>query len=322
MTLLKGADSATPKIDRITDQKVWGVYVAGATFHVWTHGEVASLAQHGVEGVIPIVLPPQNENWWELNEGYAVLEELVREALAWGVPAGSPLCLDIEQHQASAMGAKASNVAHAWAVATRSHGLRTWTYSGHEYLAYDMWGVRWLAEWPNVIPTNPQLPVGFAGWQYHGTDNGIDHDIFEAGRDYLSPELQPVVIGTLPDVDVPGKPDHDTIPDHDPVVDHDVAGQPDHDISPDPANDRSVGTQSPGDPAGTPAPAETPGVVSPPPSVVSPLDPAVVAALAEIKAVVSVLMDIDNGLHDSFNRLVNVVTALEKPETDDEVPKS
>jgi hypothetical protein len=32
--VLKGADSATPKPHRITNEKIWGVYVAGAAFHV------------------------------------------------------------------------------------------------------------------------------------------------------------------------------------------------------------------------------------------------------------------------------------------------
>lgn len=194
MTTFPGGDSASPKPAQYFGHKVWGVYVAGATFHIWTHAEVAELARYGVEGVMPIVVPPQNEAWWELNAGYAVLEQLVREAKAWGVPAGSPLCLDIEQHQSDAMPAK-QDVAHAWAVASRAHGYRTWTYSGGSYLANDHYGFRWIADWPNPTPTNPQVPKGFNAWQYAtSTSRGIDLDVFEAGRDYMTPHLGVVVL--------------------------------------------------------------------------------------------------------------------------------
>jgi len=80
MTTLPGADSASPKPAQYFGRKVWGVYVAGSTFHVWTHAEVAELARYGVEGVMPIVVPSQTEKWWELNAGYAAMEALVREA--------------------------------------------------------------------------------------------------------------------------------------------------------------------------------------------------------------------------------------------------
>ena len=194
MTTLPGADSASPKPAQYFRRKVWGVYVAGATFHVWTHQEVAELARYGVEGVMPIVVPPQDEAWWELNSGYATMEQLVREAKAWGVPAGAPLCLDIEQHQADQMRAK-SDVAHAWAVATRAHGYRTWTYSGGSYLANDHYGFRWLADWPTPTPSNPQIPRGFNAWQYATvTKDGIDLDVFEAGRDYMTPHRGVVVL--------------------------------------------------------------------------------------------------------------------------------
>ena len=122
------------------------------------------------------------------------MEALVREAKAWGVPKGSPLCLDIEQHQADQMPAK-SDVAHAWATATRAHGYRTWTYSGLSYLANDHYGFRWVADWPNPTPSNPQLPQGFNAWQYATvTKDGIDLAIFEAGRDYMTPHLGVAVL--------------------------------------------------------------------------------------------------------------------------------
>lgn len=191
---LPGGDSASPKPAQYFPRKVWGVYVAGATFHVWTHAEISMLARYRVEGVMPIVVPPQNEAWWELNSGYASMEQLVREAKAWGVPKGAPLCLDIEQHQADQMPAK-SDVAHAWAVATRSHGYRTWTYSGLSYLLADHYGFRWVADWNN----DPRIPQGFNAHQWASDDaRGIDYDSFEAERDYMTPNLGVAVLHSDP----------------------------------------------------------------------------------------------------------------------------
>lgn len=190
---LPGGDSATPKLTQYEGKKVWGVYVAGDTFHVWTRGEVNQLHHYGIEGVIPIVVPPQNEEWWVENHGYAVLEALVREAKAWGIPKGSPLCLDVEEHQSSAMNYP-SDVCHAWRIACGAHGMRSWTYGSKSFLVSDHYSHRWLAEWPIPTPVHPQLPPGFAGWQYHGEDHGIDHDIFQAGRTYLSPHLELVTL--------------------------------------------------------------------------------------------------------------------------------
>jgi hypothetical protein len=194
MTFLPGADSATPKPAQYFRRKVWGVYVAGDTFHVWTHAEVAELARYGVEGVIPIVVPPQNERWWDDNYGYATLEALVREAKAWGLPEGSPICLDVEEGQSSQMAAPA-DVLHAWQVAVAVHHFRGWTYGSQAFLLNDHWGLRWMADWPEPTPVDPQLPQGFAGWQYASRDAlGIDLDIFEGGRDYLSPHLEVVTL--------------------------------------------------------------------------------------------------------------------------------
>lgn len=192
MPALTGGDSATPKPTQ--GRKIWGVYVAGDTFHVWTKEEVAALAKSGVQGVMPIVVPPQNESWWLENAGYATTEALVREAKAWGVPKGAPLCLDLEEGQTARM-ANIVDVFHGWAVATRTHGYRTWTYGGRTALAQDHYGFRWLAEWPDVTPTNPQLPVGFNGWQYATvTAEGIDLDIFQTNRDYMTPGLKVKVL--------------------------------------------------------------------------------------------------------------------------------
>lgn len=192
--VVRGGDSATPKPQFYPGHDVWGVYVAGDAFHVWTTEEVRGLSPH-VKGVLPIVVPPQNEKWWAVNGGYAVLEQLVRDALDWGVPVGSPLCLDVEYAQAEEIGTFAGDVLHGWAVACVAHELRPWVYSTKDFLAFDMWGMRWLAEWPEPRPTDPQLPRDYAGWQF-ANEGEYDESIFEANRIYMTPELG--VVNLLP----------------------------------------------------------------------------------------------------------------------------
>jgi hypothetical protein len=193
MSVLHGGDSATPKPDKYEGKKIWGVYVAGATPHVWTHEEVLELKSHGIEGVLPIVVPPQNEDWWLDNYGYATLEALVREAVKWGLPEGSPICLDVEEHQSEKISAP-SDVLHCWAVACAVHKFRGWVYGNESFLRKDMWAQRWYADWPEPTPENPELLEGFAGWQYAGNTDGIDLDVFKEGLYYLSPELKVVQI--------------------------------------------------------------------------------------------------------------------------------
>ena len=194
MNTLTGADSAFPQPAQYSGKKVWGVYVAGATPHIWTKEEVAELGAHGVEGVLPIVVPSQQEEWWLLNFGYAQLEELVREAMSWGVPTGSPLCLDVEEGQSSRFGANSSNIARSWAVACRTHGLVSWTYGSASFLESDLWSNKWLAQWPAVAPSDPVPPTNYRGWQYRGGENGIDLDVFLANETFLSPELKPIEV--------------------------------------------------------------------------------------------------------------------------------
>ncbi len=205
MSVLLGGDSAGPQPNHYQGKKVWGVYVAGATPHIWTHAEVAELAKHGIEGFLPIVVPPQDVRWWDDNFGYPTMEALVREAVAWGLPKGAPICLDVEEFQSSQMSSP-GDVLHAWAVACATHSMRDWTYGSEAFLRNDMWGLRWMAAWPDVTPVNPQLPQGFQGWQYKGNTNGIDLDIFEEGRDYVSPGLKLVNLPLKPVV--PIKPPH------------------------------------------------------------------------------------------------------------------
>ena len=187
MSVLKGADSSAPQPQLYAGKEVWGVYVAGATPHVWTHEEVAELGAHGVPRVLPIVVPPQDEEWWLTNAGYATLEALVREAIAWGVPTDAPLCLDVEEAQAAAIGG--TDTQRSWAVACRAHGLVPWLYSNQDFLSHDAWCNKWLAKWPQPAPADPALPADMSGWQY-ASETDIDLDVFAVDRNWMTPTLE------------------------------------------------------------------------------------------------------------------------------------
>jgi len=279
---LPGGDSATPKPTQYHGKKVWGVYVAGHPFHIWTRGEVNQVAAYGVEGVMPIVVPPQDEEWWLVGaHGYPVLEQLVREARAWGLPEGSPICLDVEEGQSSKMSAPA-DVLHAWSVATSVHKMRNWTYGSKSFLLNDHYGLRWLADWTN--PINPQLPPGFQGWQYHGQDQGIDHDIFEGGRDYLSPQFRVVTLGTP-------KPHDVTAPDA--RVAH-ASPAPMAAAAPDPAQGVTTGAAISADAEATgdaqPSTAATPPMTETPSQAGS--------VSASIESVVKFAIDLHSAIHE------------------------
>jgi hypothetical protein len=188
-----GGDSAYPQPEHYTG-KIWQVYVAGATPHVWTRAEVAELAQHGIEGVVCTVVPPQDVEWW-LNPG-ATLDALAADAVEWGVPEGAPLELDVEAVQADAILAAGAvgSVGHAWAVAVRSRKLDPWIYSTRSYLLSDSWSRRRLAEWPTPTPVDPGVPDRFHAWQYAGGVDGdtIDLDVFGPGT-YMSPDASGTV---------------------------------------------------------------------------------------------------------------------------------
>lgn len=192
MTILKGGDSAIPQPSLYAGHDIWCWYVAGDTPHVWSKAEVAELGAHGVKGTLPIVVPPQDSEWWLDNDGYPTLEALVRDALAWGIPAFAPLVLDVEEAQAEKI--PGTNAMHAWAVACRAHLLVPWTYSNADLLARDPWANKWLAKWTQSAAADPQMPAEMSGWQYaSGTD--MDFSIFEAERDYLTPDLTVVNLG-------------------------------------------------------------------------------------------------------------------------------
>lgn len=219
---LYGGDSAYPQPDHYTG-KVWCVYVAGATPHVWTHEEVAELAQHGIDGILPICVPPQDREWWTPDGCQATLDALVAEAIAWGLPDGSPLVLDVEEAQALAMGGPGRTFgAHCWALATRARGLEPWAYGPTIYLGADLWSKRWLAEWPDPQPVDPEVPEPWDAWQYAGGVEGdtIDLDAFREPILLVRPDLAGTITLPLPapapDPDPPGVPDPDPEPEHEP----------------------------------------------------------------------------------------------------------
>lgn len=195
---LQGADSAVARPGFYGGKKVWGIYIGGDTPHIWTHVEVAELRAHGVIGAMPIVVPPQKSPWWDGSTKTFIA--LAAAARAWGLKAGSPLCLDIEEAQAEAIGSNARNVEGHWAVTAHAYGYVPWTYGGqlwHNNVGPNSPALKWLAQWPSHTPvTPPPLPPGFHAWQYAGNLYGgrIDLDVFESGRTYYGTNGSPITI--------------------------------------------------------------------------------------------------------------------------------
>jgi hypothetical protein len=195
MTQLSGADALGPTTVRAD---ILGFYPDS-----WTREQVAA---SGARGCLPIKVPSQTEAWWADN-AFAV--QLVNEAVDWGVPVASPLCLDVEENQAEQMaGYEIKAWVQAWAGACRAAGLHPWIYSGHTLFAYTVTTIcnRWLADYPDVVPANPIIPVGFSGWQYWGDPNGQsgpDRDAFLPGM-YMRPDAsEAVLLGIKEEVDMP-----------------------------------------------------------------------------------------------------------------------
>lgn len=194
---LAGADSAVPQPSQYRGRSVWGVYVAGYTPHVWTRQEVRSLARGGVQGFLPIVVPTQSSPWWE--NPAAELYSLALDGVKWGLPKGAPIVLDVEHDQGAAMTPEqADNVCLTWALVCQAIGRRSWVYGSRDFLVHEKWSLKWLAEYPQVTPVSPEVPVGYAGWQYRGGVDGIDLDVFEAGRIFVSPSLKLVTLPAKP----------------------------------------------------------------------------------------------------------------------------
>ena len=187
MGLLRGADSAYPQPTYYKGFAIWGMYVGGDTPHVWTPEEVAATADEGVWGILPIVVPQQGVEWWAKAEEH--LAELVAQAKSWGLPARSPLCLDLEEDQAAAIGTEWLPVGRRWALACYRAELVPWLYAPRSTLLQDDKSVRWMSGNPGDATWPVSLAPGVDAWQYAtSADNGaIDLDAFPSSRTYLDP---------------------------------------------------------------------------------------------------------------------------------------
>jgi hypothetical protein len=197
MAIVNGADSDAPQESEYRGREIWGIYTPG-----WPRAALGDLGRGGIRGVLPItVAPAAPAHWWSEDEtgGYALLEGLVRVAMDWGVPSGSPLCLDVEESLAEQIGSVTGKVvAKAWATACRIHGLIDWSYGGETWHASTEGIIRhrWLAKWPlesGETPAEvPEIPSGFDALQYAGNvqEGRIDLDLFNGGLTYLGADLQ------------------------------------------------------------------------------------------------------------------------------------
>lgn len=203
--MLIGGDSASPQTKYYPGKEIWGIYVAGATPHVWTKTEILELGQHGVRGMLPIVVPPQEPDadgkwWFDSTLVAGALTLLVAQARAWGLTSGSPICLDIEEATAEKLTVdERKMVAAHFVEAAKAYSYIPWTYGGatwHE--GTEGQGYRWLAKWDPEGTAQPgAIPAGFDAYQYQGGVDGgaIDLDLFEGGLTYLGADLQIGVIG-------------------------------------------------------------------------------------------------------------------------------
>ena len=195
MTQLTGADAEGPTT---TNVDVFGFYPDH-----WTREEVATC---GARGMLPIKVPSQSDPWWQ---GSTFASELVSEAMAWGVPVGSPLVIDVEENQAEQMTAPEIKAwVQTWFDACHRAGLHPWIYSGATLFANTITTIcnRWIAQYPDVLPTRPTVPAGYSGWQYHGDPNGLsgpDLDVFMPGV-YMRPDASgTVLLGIKEEVEMP-----------------------------------------------------------------------------------------------------------------------
>jgi hypothetical protein len=207
-----GVDAAEPPTALARLQQVVGFYAAGDTPHVWTAAQVADMQSLGTRGVYAIFVPSQVDEWWAGNVRQ-YLDTLLRSS-AVPLPTLCPAELDIEEHQAEAMGhANLFSIGSMWASCCwtfdPSNRRIPWVYGGESTQAAMPAGIRrHLAQWdfpageaPTFPPTAP--PAGYAGHQYAGnisTPSGVvDLDVYAQGMRFATPDLSStVVIGPRP----------------------------------------------------------------------------------------------------------------------------
>jgi len=175
------------------------VDVLGFYPNTWTREQVAAC---GARGCLPIVVPAAGAFW---DDEYFA-SDLVKDAVAWGVPPGSPLCIDIEEGWAEQMtSGEAKAVVQVWHDTCHAAGLHPWIYSGETLFIYTITTTcnRWLASWPDVVPARPTVPPGYSGWQYASGGAGPDRDVFMPGV-YMRPDASGVVLlGITQEVEMP-----------------------------------------------------------------------------------------------------------------------
>lgn len=209
---LKGVDSSTPlPTAEYEPYIICPFYVAGATPHVWTQTEWRATSRGGIKGGLPIAVPAQDRNWW-VGAGApgAELAALANEMRRWGVPDRAPVCLDLENRQTAIMNAQldpelgpnraiATGIAAAWRLLCVRYGWLSWIYAGEDFHnAVDQTQApyfRWLARWPQPAPSDPQMPVGYQGWQDASLADR-DESIFNEGLWWLAPDMNVQMIGT------------------------------------------------------------------------------------------------------------------------------
>lgn len=285
---IHAADSSVPRPELYDWRNfdAWGVYVAGSAVHIWTRAEVAELHTHGIEGAVPIVVPPQSWPWIMPEE--SVITDLVREAEAWGVPKGAPLVLDVEEWQAERMGSQLPSVLGLWRGIAEAAGYLPGAYGSYRTLASRPAGgplLGFLAEWPAGEGKLPSLihdiPPGYFAWQYAGgvEEGRLDLDLIALPATLMATDFT-VRDGlvyfpagsagpTVPEAPVPLPADHlSTAQSADPGVDTGVAEELHPAAEADPTAAEVVAAERVGAELGDPLETEVPESAEP----VSPSD--------------------------------------------------
>jgi hypothetical protein len=225
VTPLRGADAATPPVALPSGRfDVFGFYIGGDISYRWTQANVKHLAELGVKGALPIVVPSQ-----KAGNPILSLDELVKEARAYlsgSFVKGMPLVLDVEQGQAESVkrtGLRTALCTEYASVCEKYGGFTPWIYAGMAF-----WDApafkhlncrRWLASWAKpsgeLPPASDDPKLGaWNGWQYAGNvpnvaaGRTLDYDLFDGAEHYLSTALDgklwpPLPEAATPPVDLP-----------------------------------------------------------------------------------------------------------------------